>query len=141
MFDYFIPLHPKLTHYPVALFTTAIGFDIASFLFRKEALHKTALNIYVLAALVTPIVVRAGLWEEERLNLGHPVLDLHRTLGLWTMWVSLMSLPILWFVKKELSRHFRIVFLIFLIAVVSFVSLTGHNGGRMVYEYGVGMEE
>lgn len=134
MFDYLIPLHPKLVHYPIALFTTAIGFDIASFLFRKEILHKTALNIYALAALMTPIVVRAGLWEEERLHLGHPVLELHRTLGLWTMWISLMSLPILWFVKKELTQHFRIIFMIFLLAVVAFVSLTGYHGGRMVYE-------
>ncbi len=141
MFDYFIPLHPKLVHYPIALFTTAIGFEIASLIFRKESLHKTALNIYVFAALLTPIVVRTGLWEEERLNLGHPVLNLHRTLGLWTMWISLLSLPVLWFIKNELPRYSRIVFLFFLLGVVTFVSLTGHNGGRMVYEYGAGIEK
>lgn len=140
MFDYLIPLHPKLVHYPIALFTTAIGFDIASFIFRKEALHKTALNIYVVAALMTPIVVRAGIWEEERLHLGHPVLETHRMFALWTMWVALMSLPVLWFIKKELPRYFRAIFIIFLSATVVFVSLAGHNGGRMVYEYAVGVE-
>lgn len=140
MFDYLIPLHPKFVHFPIALFTTALGFDIASFVFRKEILHKTALNIYVFAALLTPIVVRTGLWEEERLHLGHPLLETHRMFALWTMWGALMSLPVLWFIKKEWPRYFRFIFVFFLLGVAACVALAGHNGGRMVYEYGVGVE-
>ncbi|HBR15235.1 MAG TPA: hypothetical protein DD723_06810 [Candidatus Omnitrophica bacterium] len=141
MLDYLIPLHPKVVHFPIALFTTAIVFDVLGFIFRKEDLHKTAEHIYVFAALLTPIVVRTGLWEEERLHLSHPVLDKHRMFALWTMWVSLMSLPVLWFVKKELSRYCRVMFPIFLLVVVTCVTMAGHNGGRMVYEYGAGIEE
>lgn len=141
MLDYLIPLHPKFVHFPVALFTTALAFDVLGFISRKESLHKTALNIYIFATLLTPVVVRTGLWEEERLHLGHPVLETHRMFALWTMWVALMSLPVLWFIKKELPRHFRVIFMIFLLGVVAFVSLTGHNGGRMVYEYGAGVEQ
>ncbi len=141
MFELLTPLHPKLVHFPIALFVGALGFDVVSFLFKKEGLHKTALNMYVLAALITPLVVRTGIWEAERLNLNHPVLDTHKKFALWAMWGSLMSLPVLWFVKQEFSKLFRAVFLIFLIGVVSAVSLAGHNGGTMVYEYGVGIEE
>jgi len=133
------PLHPMVVHFPIALFMTALGLEATSIIFKKESLHKSALYLYIIAALMTPFVVRTGLWEEARLNLNHPVLYWHRTFALWTMWSSLMSLPVLWFIKKECQRYFRIIFVVFLLVVVSFVSLAGYNGGRMVYEYGVGM--
>jgi uncharacterized membrane protein len=139
--EWLIPLHPKLVHFPLALFVTALGFDAVSLLFKNEGLHKTALNMYVLAALVTPLVVRTGMWEAERLNLSHPILESHRTFALWTMWLSLMSLPVLWSFKKWLPKYFRMLFVLFLIGVAGAVTLAGHNGGRMVYEYGVGVEE
>ncbi len=141
MFDFLQPIHPKVVHFPIALFMTALGLDLASFIFKKESFHKSAWHIYVIAALITPLVVRTGLWEEERFNLSHPVLDQHRQFALWTMWVSLMSLPVLWFMKLKSQKFFRVFFIILLIAVAGLVTVTGHNGGRMVYEYGVGMEK
>lgn len=140
MLDFFIPLHPKVVHFPIALFVTALIFDGLSLIFRKEEFHKTAVNIYVFAALLTPLVVRTGLWEEERLNLNHPVLAKHRLFALWTMWVSLMSLPVFWFIKKEFTRYFRLLFFAILISIAIFVGFTAHYGGRMVYEYRVGVE-
>ena len=139
--DYLIMLHPKIIHFPIALFITALGFDFLSLISKREDLHKAAVMIYVTAALLTPLVVRTGLWEEERLGLNHPILTLHRTFGLWTMWISLMSLPVLWFFKKEIPGYFRWIFLILLIVIVRLVSITAHNGGRIVYEYGVGVEK
>ncbi len=140
MFDFLQPIHPKFVHFPIALFMTALGLDFASFIFKKESLHKTALHIYVIAALMTPLVVRTGIWEEERFHLSHPVLDKHRLFALWTMWVSLMSLPVLWFIKQKSQKIFRVFFVILLIGIAAFVTLTGHNGGKMVFEYGVGIK-
>ncbi|MCB9719706.1 MAG: hypothetical protein H6756_02435 [Candidatus Omnitrophica bacterium] len=141
MIELITPIHPKLVHFPIALFVSAVVFELLSIVFRREGLHKTAVNMYILAALVTPLVVRTGIWEAERLNLNHPILDAHRKYALWTMWGSLMSLPVLWLLKKEFTKYFRVIFFLILIGVVSVVSLAGHNGGTMVYEYGVGIEE
>ena len=141
MLEILQPLHPRVVHFPIALFVTGLGLEVVSLLFKKESLHRTALHIYVLAALLTPLVVRTGIWEETRLHLSHPILDKHRMFALWTMWVSLASLPVLWFLKKELPKFLRLIFLVFLIGVAATVILTGHNGGRMVYEYGVGTQE
>ncbi len=141
MLEYLEPIHPKLVHFPIALFITALGLDLASFIFKKEDFHKAAVYIYVIAALMTPLVVRTGLWEEEEFHLNHPVLTAHRTFALWTMWVSLMSLPVLWFIKQKSRKFFRVLFMVLLIGIAWLVTLTGHNGGRMVFEYGVGMEK
>ncbi len=141
MLDFLQPIHPKIVHFPIALFMTALGLDFASLILKKESLHKTALHIYVIAALMTPLVIRTGIWEEERFRLSHPVLDLHRLFALWTMWISLMSLPVLWFIKQKFQKFFRVLFMILLIGIAGLVTLTGHNGGRMVYEYGVGVDK
>lgn len=134
-------LHPMVIHFPIALFIVALGFEVLSLMLKKENLHQCALYLYVLAALITPLVVRTGIWEAEKLHLNHPLLDRHRLYALWTMWVSLASLPVLYFLKNKYIKCFRIVFLLFLISVASLVSIAADKGGRMVYEYGVGVEE
>ncbi|MBZ0098623.1 MAG: hypothetical protein K8F30_06040 [Taibaiella sp.] len=139
--EWLIPLHPKLVHFPIALFTSALGFEVLSLILKKEGLHQTAWNLFILAALMTPLVVRTGIWESERLRVHHPVLEKHRMYALWTMWLSLSAIPALWLLKRKSPRYVRVLFLFILLSVVGAVSLTGHNGGVMVYEYGVGVEE
>ena len=134
-------LHPKVIHFPIALFIGAMGMEVLNLIFKKDNLHRTAFHMYILATVITPFVVLTGLQEAEHLHLGHPILTIHRNFALLTMWVSLVSLPILWLAKKKSEKILRIVFIFFLLMLVGFVSITGHNGGRMVYEYGVGVDQ
>ena len=133
-------LHPMVVHFPIALFTSALILEVLSLIMKREGLHHSAKHLYVLAAIVTPFVVKTGLLEADELQIHHPVLALHRRFALLTMWTALASLPILWVFQKQISKHFRTIFLIFLVLIVASVSLAAYNGGRMVYEYGVGVE-
>lgn len=141
MLEFLEPLHPKLVHFPVALFMTALGLEVLSWISRKGFFHQCALCLYVLAALIAPLVVRTGLWEAEELHLNHPLLRQHQTFALWTMWTGLMSLPLLWFFFKGYSEIFRVFFIVCLLNSAALVTLAAHKGGKMVYEYGVGVEE
>ena len=134
-------LHPRVIHFPIALFIGAMGMEMLSLMFRKERLHRTALDMYIFATVITPFVVLSGLQEAEHLHLHHPVLTIHKNFGLLTMWTSLISLPVLWIVNKRSPKILRTVFLIFVLVIVALVTITGYNGGRMVYEYGVGVEK
>ena len=134
-------LHPKVIHFPIALFVGAMGMEALSLIFKKDNIHRTTLHMYIFATVITPFVVLTGLQEAEHLHLGHPILTIHRNFALLTMWGSLVSLPIFWLAKKKSEKALRIVFIIFLLMLVGFVSITGHNGGRMVYEYGVGVDQ
>ena len=144
-------LHPKVIHFPIALFLGAMGMEVLSLIFsaiggsafggKKDNLHRTAFHMYILATVITPFVVLTGLKEAEHLHLSHPILTIHRNFALLTMWVSLVSLPILWLAKKKSEKILRIFFIVFLLMLVGFVSITGYNGGRMVYEYGVGVDQ
>ena len=134
-------VHPKVIHFPIALFIGAMGMEVLSLIFKKDNLHRTAFHMYILATVITPFVVLTGLQEAEHLHLSHPILTIHRNFALLTMWGSLVSLPILWLAKKKGEKVLKIVFIVFLLMLAAFVSVTGYNGGRMVYEYGVGMEQ
>ncbi len=138
MADFFSLVHPKVVHFPIALWASALGFEIASLLFKREGWHQTALSLYVLAVLFTPLVIVTGLWEAERLHLNHPLLDRHKMFGFWASGVGIGSLAVLWIFRK--SRGFRLLFGLFLLVCVLLVMLAGHYGGQMVYRYGVGVE-
>ncbi len=139
--DWDFSFHPLIVHFPVALFISALGVEALSLFFKNDTWHQTALHLYVLAALTTPFAVLTGLYEVDRFQLKHHVLNLHKNFGLLTMGVSLASLAILWFVSKKNPANFRAVFIIVLLLAVGFVSLAGFNGGRLVYEYGVGVAD
>lgn len=140
MIDQLIPIHPKLVHFPIALFLTALLFESLSLMTRKKTLHQSAITLYVWSALLLPLVVRSGIWEVERLHLSHPVLERHELFASWTMWVALISLPVLWFTQKEFHKFFRVLFFLLLLSLAVLVTYTAHLGGEMVYEYGVGVE-
>ena len=138
---FLIPLHPKVVHFPIALFVTAFGLEVLSLISKKNIFHQCAVCSYVLAAFAAPLVVRTGLWEEARLKLHHPLLEQHEAFALWTMWTSLISLPVLWLVYRKSQKVFRIFFILCLMSAVTLVALTADKGGDMVYKYGVGVEK
>ena len=119
---------------------SSLGLEIASLIFQPEALHKTAFHIYILATFLAPLTVLTGLHEADELHLHHPVVTLHKNFALSTMFGSILSLPILWFFHQYQPKVFRIIFFVFLVLAAGCVALAGYNGGRMVYEFGVGVE-
>ena len=139
MINFLIPLHPKLVHFPIALFMTALIFEVLSRLLKRDALYQAAVIVYCFGALLTPVIVYTGLWEQMRIHLNHPVLTQHKSLGLLTMWISWVSLLILWILNRRQPKLFRTAFFVFLMFVNVTTILTAHYGGKMVYEYAVGV--
>ena len=138
--NFFQPLHPRVVHFPIALFIGAFIFDLLSWVFKKEALHRTAWHLYLAAVALTPLVVKTGLWEQQALALNHPVLSTHKTFALLTMWGSLIGLPFLWYLRRSDFKKFRTVFFVFLLTMSVTVGAAAHYGGVMVYRYGVGVD-
>ena len=66
-------VHPKVIHFPIALFIGAVGMEVLSLIFRKDNLHRTALHMYIFATVITPFVVLTGLQEPGHLRLNHPL--------------------------------------------------------------------
>jgi uncharacterized membrane protein len=139
--EFELELHPMLVHFPIAFFMSAFLFQGLGLLFKKSDFHKSALYLYLLGVFISPLTVQTGLWEAEELHLNHPVLLLHRTFALWTMWLSLTGVLVLWIIHRKAQKLFQIIFFLTLLFIVCCVSLAAYNGGRLVYEYGIGIEE
>ena len=134
-----IHFHPIIVHFPIALFISALGLEVLSLIFKKDALHQAAWYNYILAVLAAFAAVLSALIDGE--TLKHTVFYTHRALGWWTLGIAFLSAPFLFYIKKKSLKLFKVLFFIFLIILASLVSLTGYYGGRLVYEYGVGVEE
>ena len=132
-------LHPLIVHFPIALFITALGAEILSLIFKKDTLHKVAYCNYFFGILGVITAVLSA-WRDN-MFLKHPVFYTHRNLAYITLIVASISGIILLLIKRKSERLLRIIFFIFLILIASLVSLTAYYGGKLVYEYGIGVEE
>lgn len=135
------PIHPKLVHFPIALIVSAMGMQGLGCLLRKDFLRNGAWLMFILGVLSMSVVIWSGLWEADRLHLNHPVLTAHKQFAFAAMGVSLVAFPVLWVMRLKSFKMFQIIFLIVLIIVASLLGLAAHQGGRMVYEYGVGVSQ
>jgi len=133
------PLHPKLVHFPIALAISAMGMQALGVFLNRSSWRNAAWFMFILAVLSMPVVVLSGYWEAVRLHLHHSILDIHKRFALTAMWLSTVALPVFWFIRGK--RMFPILFLIFLMIVSGLLGLAAYQGGRMVYEYGVGVSQ
>ena len=134
-------LHPMLVHFPIALFITSLGFEVCGRLFSHQGLKQSAVYLYIAAVLLTPVVVQTGLWEAQRLDVHHPVLSSHQTFAFISMYSSVASLIFLWFIKMKYPKLFSSIFLLIILGIVSLIGITAYHGGRLVFEYGVGIDQ
>ncbi|MBI1976432.1 MAG: DUF2231 domain-containing protein [Candidatus Omnitrophica bacterium] len=134
-------LHPMIVHFPIALFIGAMGLELFAVVLKKEKLHSAAWINFILAVLGSVIAVITGWFEAEHLHLvSHPVFNTHRLFGFLTVGLGVAALALLGPLKKRSNRWFRFLFLLILIWGVSLVSIGAYYGGRLVYEYGIGVE-
>ncbi len=132
-------IHPIIVHFPIALFITALGLEILSLIFKKEVLERCAFYNYLLG--IFGAIAAASVEWIANLPLAHPVFYTHRNFAHVTIIFSLASGAFLLMLKKRSARIFPIIFLLILLVTAILISVTGYYGGRLVYEYGVGVAE
>ena len=135
-----IPFHPIIVHFPIALFCTAFLFQILNFITRKDSFHHTAVQVFVLGTIMSILAVISGWFEAEELHLKHPILNSHRLFAFLLLGTALTGLIVLGLSKKYFPKYFRQIFTVLILIVTVLSLVTGYYGGRMVYEYAVGVQ-
>ena len=136
-----LPIHAMFVHFPIALFIVAWGFEGLSLLVRRPQWHEMARSIFMLAVLGSAITVTTGFWEQWRLHLSHSVLTRHRSFGLMTLALGVITLFVAHKLEKTNSTQKQKIFFVLLSMIVFSVLTTSYFGGEMVYEYGVGVSQ
>lgn len=139
----FLPNHPAFVHFPIALLCAAWLLEVLAVAARRPALAATARVALLLGALGALVAMGTGLWGEP-LTEGKPdsierMSELHKNVGIVVG--VLAALLGLWrlLVPGALAGWRRGAFLAGLTVVVALVLYSGHLGGQLVYDHGVGV--
>ena len=139
-------IHPLFVHFPLALLSTGLFFDFLGLTLRKESFRNAGWWCQAFGILAVIAAATTGLMAEESLDHSthndqvHETLELHETLMLIS--AGLFAALFVWRAirKSALPSRLPLVALYFAIgAAASGTMFFGaHQGGRLVYEFGIG---
>ena len=136
------PLHPALVHVPTGLWPAALIFDLVNYFSpHANALVRTSFGCVAAGLLVALAAIPTGLADFSDIKPDKPA----RTLGWWhaglNACVFALMAASLWFRWRDGLDVARVglVPLICCIAANALLFISGYLGGRMVYEYGIGV--
>lgn len=129
------PIHPMLVHFPVALLSASILFDLLGQRWRPAECRIASFYTLVPGLAGALVSVASGAIAEDAVeHSGVPkqVLEMHETLGFATFWIFAGLLG-LWIRERPL------VSLALGFAGVAVLFVASYFGGSLVYEYGAGV--
>lgn len=135
-------LHAALNDLPTALLLTAVFFDLAGAVTKREALAIVGFWTLVLGAVGAGLAVLTGLLAERAVEHGdamHAVMEQHETLAITT--TVIFGLLTVWRLvrRNRLGPRERPVFLTAGVIGVGLLIATSQRGGELVFRYGGGI--
>jgi uncharacterized membrane protein len=136
-------IHPVIVHFVIAPLIIAITFDFL-WLFKKNEYFQifSWYNLNV-AGIFGVLSVISGLMAEENViitQLSKLAFEYHENLAF--IFIIFLIIQLLWRfgLKGKYPEKFRIIyFLVVIVTLVSAIS-TGYLGGKLVFEYGIGIK-
>ena len=136
-------IHPLVVHFPIALLLTALCLDGLAVWAKRPGLHRVALWNLSLGTLGAAAAVLTGLQAEDVGKHSFEIwkiMQLHKRLGITTLILGLMIVSWRLWKRDQLTRRARTLTLAAMILMTGTVGVGAYLGGRMVYEFGVGVK-
>lgn len=143
MLDAISPIHPRFVHFPIALSLAGVLFLVLGLLRRQERFTgygQWSLMLGwlgIIAAVITGLIDQTRAPQEAAVTA---VINQHITAGIALLIAS--GLALYWPLrnKKLWTTSARWGYLALLGAIVLLVLVEGWLGGKLVYQYGVGVK-
>jgi uncharacterized membrane protein len=145
MFGYDWPrVHALVVSFPVALLTTAVLFELAALVLRKDGLRRIGFALLLVGTVGAGVAVLIGLQAEDAIQHGpaiHSLMEEHEELAYFTL--GIFAVVALWRLVREgkMGGGERIAAFVLSLAGLGFLADTGHHGGKMVFEHAAGMPD
>lgn len=136
-------IHPALIHFPVALLTVGLIFDLGGYIFKRESLKNAGWWCLVFGVGGILLATLSGLYVESRVghnDAAHDVMELHKKIAIEV--TVLFSMLLVWrgALRTKLPERSWATASYFAVCLLA-VGLMGygaHLGGVLVYDHGVG---
>ncbi|HEY9657418.1 MAG TPA: DUF2231 domain-containing protein [Allocoleopsis sp.] len=140
LFDGLQNIHPIFVHFPLALLSAGILFDVLGYGLKKPSLSNAGWWVFALGVVAAIITVFTGLQAEGMVSLSqeaHEVLENHEHFQIYST-VVLTGLLIWRAIKRGNLPNPSVVYLVITAIAVGAILFGSHYGGSLVYQYGVG---
>jgi uncharacterized membrane protein len=136
--------HPLFVHFPVALWTAALLFEIAARAVKQESLHRAACFVLALGALAAIPAVLSG-WSAEAAVPGsgpaHDIKEIHENLMVMASILSgILAALGLFVLPRKPTAALRAAFLAGLFVLFGLMAAGADRGALLVYHYGTGVD-
>lgn len=136
------PIHPMLVHFPIALLSAAVFFDLLGSKWRPEDCRVASFYTLVLGfAGAGASVISGGMAEDAAEHSGVPerAIELHEVLGFATFWIFAALLGLRVAAWLGWIREQGMIARLLGIAGVVVMLVASYYGGSLVYDYGAGV--
>ncbi len=139
-------VHPLIIHFPIALLSLAVGLTVVDLAYSRKWLTKATAGLYLLGSLgaIASYISGRSAADSIGLNLKAEVaIGTHSDWGLYTL-LYFLAMTIIYYLVKFMLKQDKILFKVILavLALAGFFILaqTAEYGGRLVFEYGLGVQ-
>ena len=144
--EFLAEFHPPVVHFAIALVIMGVIFDLAGFILKKESLRHAGFWSLMAGVLAVWGAAITGHQAEEVVEhaiegtAAYKILEEHEELGEILPWtVSVLGLFRLFLYFKPNNLLFM-GYLVAGIIISGAIGLQGRIGGKLVYNYGVGVK-
>ena len=134
--------HPKMVNFAIALIPVALVCEIIWLVTKKELFREVAKWNLIFGSIAAIFAFATRLIAEESIThtkAAHDTMELHETIGYVTLAIAIILLGWRLLKNGEWYRRFSKLFLILLIAGTISISISGYLGGKLVFDYGTGV--
>jgi uncharacterized membrane protein len=136
-------IHPILVHFPVALLTVGLLFDLGGWLLKRESLRSAGWWCMVFGVGGVLLATLSGVYVEGSVghnDAAHDVMELHKKIAFAV--TALFSLLLAWrgALRAKLPQRAwaAVAYFAMCLLAVGLMGYGAHLGGTLVYEHGVG---
>ncbi|HHL72013.1 MAG TPA: hypothetical protein ENJ29_05820 [Bacteroidetes bacterium] len=136
-------LHPLIVHFPIALVVLTLLFEGLWVVTKRDNFREFATWLLYLGAVAAVAGVVTGLWASDSLGHdapGHEFVHEHRDAMYWTTGILVVIAAAVAFLKDLREGAARKFLIVALLIVNGMLMYGADKGGRLVYEFGMGVK-
>jgi uncharacterized membrane protein len=147
--EFLAQLHPRIVHFPIALFILYFFFELSGAVLKKDFLVKSAYIILIVGVVLSVAAALTGnqaqtavtSFTKENAQINS-LIEQHENFATITLWYffSLLILRTYLLIKKRFNGNVKYIFVILGLIGCFLIYMTGIRGGELVFKHGVGTE-